>query len=606
MLVGASTHLPASFQWLLATVAQVFAGYGFYRGAYRALRNGSADMDVLIAMGTTAAYALSTISWLFHLDLPLYFESSVFILLFVLFGQWLESRFTKKASQAIQDLLRLQPHVVHIESAGIFTNKNIDEVVVGNILHVLVGERIPVDGVVVSGEAEVDESMMTGESLPVLKKVGDKVFAGTLNNNGLLRIEARGVGADTLLAHIVAMVEQAQSSKAPAQKLADKIAAWFVPAVLLIALATFLGCYYWGIGAYQGILNAISVVVIACPCALGLATPIVIVVAAGIGARMGILFKDAGAFDKARMLKTLFVDKTGTLTSGTMQVAAVVPHESVETLELLSIAITLESQLKHPLAQAIVGYAAKSGAPLLAVDGFRSFPGKGVEGTVSGKPCGVGSPAFALESSVAVDVEGVSSKGGTPVVVWRAGVLLGYLIVTDSLREHAREMVQGLRNLGVGVEMLTGDTQQAAKQVGDAVGITVRHAALLPRAKLREIEAAKAGGATVGMLGDGINDAPSLAAADVGIALEASTDVALESASIALLGGDLLGVVNAIKLSRATHNKILQNLFLAFIYNVVAIPLAAFGYLTPAVAAAAMAMSSLSVVLNALLLGKRT
>lgn len=608
MLFSLHNFIPPWVQWTLATVVQVIAGYEFYRSSYYALRNGAADMNVLIAMGTTAAWLLSTASWAFQLDVPLYFESSVFIFLFILFGRWLEARFTRKASQAIHDLLQLQPRVVHMEIDGKITDQNIENVVVGNVLQVLVGERIPVDGVVVAGDAEVDESMMSGESLPVRKIVGQKVFAGTLNINGVLKIEAREIGVDTLLSHIVAMVSQAQNSKAPAQKLADTISAWFVPAVALTAMMTFL--FYWmmGMGGYVGLLNAITVLVIACPCALGLATPIVIVVAAGMGARMGILFKDAEVFDKARSLKTLFVDKTGTLTTGAMEVSLASPNSPVEASELVSVAASLEQQLKHPLAQAIVGYATKIGAQLLEVESFMSYPGRGIEGKLAGYECGVGSVAFAEEQGIVFDrlqLESSAVQGGTLILVWQEKKFMGYFVLTDRVRSHASEMVKGLEGMGIHVVMITGDREQAASEVAKEVGISERYAGLLPQEKLEVIKRAKSDGSIVGMVGDGINDAPALAAADVGIALEASTDVALESASIALLGGDLNGVVNAVKLSRETQRKIRQNLFLAFIYNVVAIPLAIFGFLTPAIAAAAMAMSSLSVVINALTLFRK-
>jgi Cu+-exporting ATPase len=597
MLFGYHVPIPAWIQWTLATIVQLFAGYGFYRDSYHALRGGAADMNVLIAMGTTAAWGMSTLSWLFGWGIPLYFESSVFIIVFILIGRWLESRFRRKASQAIRGLLELQPQVAHAERNGIFVDRNVEDVIVGDLLKILVGERVPVDGVVIEGEAEVDESMMTGESRPVRKIVGDKVFAGTLNNNGVLKIKAQGVGADTLLAHIVAMVSQAQNSKAPAQKLADKISSWFVPGVILLSILTFFGALLFGVGAQQGIVNAISVLVIACPCALGLATPIVIVVAAGLGAKLGILFKDAEVFEKVRSMKTLFVDKTGTLTSGAMNV------EAVGTDELLSVAGSLERQLKHPLAQAIVGAAEKKGVSLVDVEAFKSYPGKGVEGKLGSKLCGLGSLAFAREKGIEFDRDRVENRvkgGGTPIVVWKDGIFLGFFVVTDHVRPHAFEMVRDLGEMGIHVAMLTGDREEAASEVADAVGIRDYYAALLPQDKLAAIEKAKSEGIVVGMVGDGINDAPSLAAADVGIALEASTDVALESASIAILGGNLMGVVDAVKLSQATHKKILENLFLAFIYNIIAIPLAAFGFLTPAIAAAAMALSSLSVVLNAL------
>ncbi len=603
MVLGSPFEMPAWLQWSLATAVQLIGGWSFYQGAYRALRSGVADMDLLIAMGTTAAWAVSSASWLFEWHLPLYFESSVFIIVFVLLGRWIESHYRHKATEAIRQLLYLQPRMAHVEKGKTLLLVPVEQIVKGDVLRVLVGERIPVDAEVVSGEAEVDESLLTGESKPVVKHPGEKVYAGTLSVNGALRIKAVGVGADTFLAHIVQMVSQIQHTKAPAQRLADAISAKFVPAVIAIACATIALVWGWTGQLGQGVLNAISVLVIACPCALGLATPIVVVVAAGLGARKGILFKDAAIFEKVRDMQVLYVDKTGTLTTGSMKIAFLNPSQGHDPRELLTIAASLEKQLKHPLAQAIVDAAAEHNLTLKPVEGFKSFPGKGIEGKIGSVRYGVGSLMFARERAVLMEMKALERAlegGGTLLLVWKENVLLGYLILTDHVREGAREMVSSLQKMGMRVVMLTGDYQIPADRIARETGITEVHAQLLPQEKLAQIEGAKRQGRVVGMLGDGINDAPALMAADIGIALGASTDVALESASIALVRNDLNGVVEAIQLSRASYRKIAQNLFLAFIYNVIAIPLAVCGYLTPLIAAGAMTLSSLSVVFNAL------
>ena len=512
MLFGHQTILPLSVQWVLATIVQVVGGYSFYRDSFKALRNGAVDMNTLIAMGTTAAWGMSTVVYFFRLDAPIYFESSVFIIAFVLIGRGLEFRFKRKATEALRKLLQLQPRIVHIERDGVFVDNNIEDVAIGDHLQVLVGERVPVDGVVVDGDAEVDESMMTGESRPVRKIAGSKVFAGTLNNNGMLRIAAQQVGSDTLLAHIVRMVSQAQNSRAPAQKLADKISSWFVPAVIATAAATFLAVWLRVGDAPQALLNSISVLVIACPCALGLATPIVIVVAAGIGATMGILFKDAEVFEKARSMKVLFVDKTGTLTTGAMDVSGIYPSNKGDETALLSIAASLEKQLKHPLAQAVVNAAEMRGVALQKVESFMAFPGKGVEAKVGGQSCGLGSLSFAQERRLnfeAKELEALVKEGETPVVVWKEGIPLGFLVVADRVRDNAATAVEALTAMGVHVVMITGDRLQAAKAVAESVGITDYRAGLLPQDKLAAIEKAKGQGRVVGMLGDGINDAPA-------------------------------------------------------------------------------------------------
>ena len=613
MLAGRHGLLPVAWQWALATPVQFLVGWRFYRGAWLSLRGGGANMDVLVALGTSMAYLLSV--WT-ALTAPhhghVYFEASVSVITLVLLGKWLEQRARRQTAGAIEALLKLAPTTARVERDGAVQDVPVAEVRVGEVVWVREGESAPVDGVVIDGQGSVDESLLTGESAPVSKGVDSPVYAATRNLQGVLRLRATGVGADTQLAAIIRQVGEAQGSKAPIQRLADVISGYFVPAVLAIAVATLLA-----VGASSGdweraIMQAVAVLVIACPCALGLATPTAIMVGTGVGARHGILIRNADVLERARALDALVLDKTGTLTEGRPRVVAVLPHAGVAMDELLRVAAALEAGSTHPLARAVRERAAEAGVAVPAVDDFADVPGHGVCGTVDGHAVALGAPRWVAElCGVPVDTvldasaRAAQADGQTVVGVVREGAMLGWLALADRLRVGAREAVAQLAALGVHARMLTGDNRHTAAAIAREAGIAEFTAEVLPQdkaAEVRRLQQAHPG--TVGMAGDGINDAPALAAADVGFAIGAGTDVAIEAADVVLVGSDLRGVATAIGLSRATVRKIRQNLFFAFVYNVLGIPLAAFGLLNPVLAGAAMALSSVSVVGNSLLLNR--
>ncbi|MFA7280213.1 MAG: heavy metal translocating P-type ATPase [Sterolibacterium sp.] len=611
--------LPRWLQLVLATPVQFWIGWRFYRGAFNALRGGGGNMDVLVALGTSMAYLLSLVVTLAGLQHQhVYFEASATVITLVLLGKILEARAKARTSQALEALIRLQPQTAWIERQGELVEMAVKAILPGDIFIVRPGESVPVDGEIVEGRSTLDEAMLTGESLPVAKRSGDKLFAATVNGAGLLRCRATGVGSHTLLAGIINMVERAQGSKAPVQRLADKIAAIFVPVVSAIALLTFVAWWIFSGDFTVALINAVAVLVIACPCALGLATPTAIMVGTGQGAKAGILIKDAEALELAEKIAVLAVDKTGTLTRGKPVVTDLVPLNGVSADDLLQVAATLEQGATHPLAAAIVLRAADAGIALLSLQNVTALPGKGLRGEVAGVQCLLGSPGFIEEEGLQFAIEALlplQQAGKSTVVVVRAGQVLGILAVRDPLRDTTRAAVAGLHALGVEIVMLTGDNAETAAVIAREAGISRYQAGVLPGDKAQAIVALKADAAKrskcVGMAGDGINDAPALAAADVGFAMGAGSDVAMETAGVTLMRDDLNSVADAIDLSRATLAKIRQNLFFAFIYNVLGIPLAAFGLLNPVIAGAAMAMSSVSVVSNSLLLrrwqpGRRT
>ena len=604
--------LPRWLQLVLATPVQFWIGRRFYVGAYKALRGGGANMDVLIALGTTMAWGLSAIVTLFGLqDQHVYFEASAVIITLVLMGKLLEARAKLGTSAAIEALMRLQPKTARVERDGALVEVPVASMHQGDVFVVRSGESIPVDGVVASGESGVDESMLTGESLPIHKRQGDKVYAGTLNQQGMLRCQAEGVGAATMLAGIIRLVREAQGTKAPIQRLADQVAGVFVPVVVAISALTF--ALWWGIGGElaPALVNAVAVLVIACPCALGLATPTAIMVGTGRGAQVGVLVKNAVALEQAEKIRTLIVDKTGTLTEGRPVVTDVVAAAGCTERDLVAAAAGLESGSAHPLAHAVLEYAKQLGLAPAPVRGFQSLTGKGVQGTLDLPALGgeqtllLGAPAFLAESGLAIDAAAVGplvEQGKTVIAVGGGGRILGYLAIADKLRPSSREAVAKLKSMGMEVVMLTGDNAATAKAIAAAAGVSSYRAQVLPGEKAAAVAEFKTAGRVVGMVGDGINDAPALAAADVSFAIGAGSDVALEAADIALMRSDLLSVADAISLSRATLSKIRQNLFFAFVYNVLGIPLAAAGMLNPVIAGAAMALSSVSVVSNSLLL----
>ena len=600
-----SLMIPGWGQFVLASIVQFWLGARFYRAGWQAARALSGNMDLLVALGTSAAWGLSTWIWLRtgHAR-GLYFESSALLITFVLFGKWLETRARRSTATAILALMRLRPETARIRQSDVETDVPIADVRHGDLIVVRPGERIPVDGRIREGSGAIDASMLTGESLPVDHGVGDAVSAGSFNTDGNLVIETTAIGAETMLARIVRLVEDAQASKAPIQRLADRVSAVFVPVVLAIALLTWGGWMVAGTQPSIAILNAVSVLVIACPCALGLATPTAIMVGTGIAARRGILIRDAAALEKAFAVQVVAFDKTGTLTLGKPSLARIVPAS------FLADAAALQAGSEHPLAEAV--RAAAAGLAVDPVRDFRSFAGLGVAGSVGGQSLLLGNTRLMEQHGVVLDAlrldaEAMMAMGYTVSYLARAEppALLAVLGFADTVKPGAKAAIDRLHAMGLRTVMLTGDGEGAANATAAAVGIGSVRARVLPADKAAAIAALRADGSVVAMVGDGVNDAPALAAADIGIAMAGGTDVAMETAGITLMRGDVSLVADAIEVSRRTTRKIWQGLFWAFAYNVLGIPLAALGYLSPLLAGGAMALSSVSVVGNALLLRRR-
>lgn len=606
MFTGHGEFLPRWVQFLLATPVQFWVGKRFYVGAWHALRGGGANMDVLVALGTSMAYLFSAVVTLMGLTgQHVYFEASAAIITLILMGKLLEARAKGKTSAAIEQLLQLQPKTARVEKDGEVVEVEIARIQVGDLVIIRPGERIPVDGEVVEGRSSVDESMLTGESLPVGKEAGKKVYAATQNGQGMLKCRALGVGAHTALGEIVRLVEEAQGSKAPIQRLADTISGIFVPVVVAIALVT-LGLWWWlGGGFTVALVNAVAVLVIACPCALGLATPTAIMVGTGRGAQAGVLVRNAAALERAEKIRTLVVDKTGTLTAGKPTVTDVEPTAPYDQGQLLQLAAAVEQGSEHPLARAVLDYAKEQGVKPGPLEDFHAEAGRGVRARVDGALIRLGSPAYLAQEGINLDsavAERLAAEGKTVVAVARDNALAGFLAIADTLRPTSVRAVARLRAMGIQVVMLTGDNRATAQAIARQAGIEEFRAEVLPQHKAESVQALKANGTVVGMAGDGVNDAPALAAADVSFAIGSGSDIAIEAADITLMRSDLMSVADAIALSRATLGKIRQNLFFAFFYNVLGIPLAALGMLNPVIAGAAMAMSSVSVVSNSLLL----
>jgi len=594
---GSNVHadiLPRWLQFALATPVQFWIGWRFYVGGWNAIRGGSGNMDVLVALGTSMAWLYSTVVLFADLHQHVYFEASATVITLVLMGKILEARAKAKTGAAIEALMKMQPSTAHVERDGQLVEVAVATLIPGDTVVVRPGEAVPVDGEVVTGNSSANEAMLTGESLPVAKTPGDEVFAATINGDGLLRCKATGVGSRTLLAGIIRLVEEAQGSKAPVQRLADKVAAIFVPVVTAIALVTFVGWWLWSDNFTLALVNAVAVLVIACPCALGLATPTAIMVGTGLGAKAGILIRNAQALELAEKINVLAVDKTGTLTEARPIVTEIIVGADGTASEVLRLAASLEQGSTHPLASALVAEAKARGLALDTPQDVTAEPGRGISGSVAGKVLCVGSPEW-----LGVPV---GETPGSQIAVAVDGKVIGSIAVADPLRDSSRAAVAQLQKLGVEVVMLTGDNAATAAEIARQAGVTRFEANVLPGEKARHVAALKASGKTVGMAGDGINDAPALAAADVSFAMGAGADVAMQAADVTLMRNDLGGVADAISLSRATLRKIRQNLFWAFIYNVLGIPAAALGFLNPVVAGAAMAMSSVSVVSNSLLL----
>jgi Cu+-exporting ATPase len=603
--------------FILSTIVQFSAGLTFYRSAWKSLKNFSSNMDVLVAMGITAAYGYSVLALfkLFGLSGDVFFETSAMLITFIRFGKWLEARAKGQASQALKSLLHLQADRALLIVDGKEVEVPTSQVKAGDQVVVRPGEKIPVDGTIISGSSSVDESLVTGESLPVEKATGAEVTGATININGRLVVEATRVGGETLLAQIVRMVEEAQTDKAPIQRMADAVSSWFVPAVVAISLLTFLSWYgLAGADFLFAFKMAISVLVIACPCALGLATPTAIMVGSSIGLSSGILFKKASILENISRLQVVLLDKTGTLTTGSFSVTDLLCAEGVSETELLQLAASIESVSNHPLARAVVRSAEEQSVSLLSVDDVEEVGGYGLVCQLKGVETLAGNHRLMERKSVSVSVfdsqvNAWAGEGKSVVYVAMEGRALGVLALADTIKDGAVETITGLHQLGLETVMITGDRKTAAEAVAAQLGLDHVEAEVLPADKLGVVKRYQQQGRVTGMVGDGINDAPALAQADIGIAIGSGTDVAKETGDIVLVKGDIRDVERSIRLGRKTLTKIKQNLFWAFVYNIVGIPIAAgllypaFGIvLKPEFAGLAMAFSSVSVVTNSLLL----
>ncbi|KGR85509.1 heavy metal translocating P-type ATPase [Lysinibacillus odysseyi] len=598
-------------QLILATPVQFIIGKQFYVGAYKALRNGSANMDVLVVMGTSAAYFYSLYQAIItagsHHGPHLYFETSAVLITLILLGKLFEAKAKGRSSEAIKKLMGLQAKTAIVVRDGVEKEIPLEEVVIGDMILVKPGEKIPVDGEVVEGTTAVDESMLTGESLPVDKKAGDLLYGSTINKNGYIKMTATKVGRDTALAQIIKVVEDAQGSKAPIQRLADQISGIFVPIVVGIAVITFLVWIIWvKPGEFTPALEVlIAVLVIACPCALGLATPTSIMAGSGRAAEFGILFKGGEHLEQTQGIDTVVVDKTGTVTHGKPVLTDVYVADGQDEEKFLSLIGAAEKQSEHPLAQAIVQGIQDKGIELGSIQFFEAIPGYGVQATISGQGVIIGTRKLMLQygidiTSVLPAMEELEKDGKTAMLAGINGQYAGMVAVADTIKDTSKEAVHRLQEMGINVIMMTGDNERTAQAIGKEVGVDAVIAEVLPEGKADEVKKLQQQGKKVAMVGDGINDAPALATADIGMAIGTGTDVAMEAADITLIRGDLNSIADAILMSRKTMRNIKQNLFWAFAYNIIGIPIAAAGFLAPWVAGAAMAFSSVSVVLNAL------
>lgn len=613
-LFGVDWMLNGWLQLLLATPVQSWLGWRFYRAGWKAVMAKTGNMDLLVALGTSAAYGLSVYLLVKHAEhgMPhLYFEASAAVITLVLLGKWLEQRAKRQTADAIRALNALRPTTARVRRNGVESDISVDELVVGDVVIVRPGDRVAIDGEVVDGHSHIDESLVTGESLPVVKGVGDKVTGGAVNAEGVLVVRTTAIGAETTLARIIRMVESAQAAKAPIQRIVDRVSAVFVPVVLGIALATFLG---WALttGNWEtALINAVAVLVIACPCALGLATPTAIMAGTGVAARHGVLIKDAEALEVAHSVTVVAFDKTGTLTEGKPSLAAVEPIQGVAREDVLRFAAALQRSSSHPLAVAVMDKVRDERVPVPEAHEVRALPGRGIEGVVRGQKVALGSTRLLRELGLEEGLSGEAARrleGQGKTVSWLIGAdgdlrrVLGLLAFGDTVKPSAGAAVARLHELGIKTVMLTGDNRGAAEAVAKQLGIDEVRAEVLPGDKADVVKSLREAGEVVAFVGDGLNDGPALAAASVSYAMAGGADVATETAGITLMRGDPRLVADSLDVSRRTYSKIKQGLFWAFGYNVLGIPLAALGLLNPVIAGAAMAFSSVSVVLNALTL----
>ncbi len=596
--------LSHEIELVLATIAQFGSGWIFYTSAFAAIRSGTLTMDVLVALGTSVAYGFSIYQMAVgHHEM--YFETSAWLITFILLGKLLEDIAKGRTSEAIQKLMALQPSVAHVERDGQWMDIPTKDIVVGDKIQVRAGEKIPVDGIILEGNSTVDEAMLTGESVPVEKGRSSQVMGATVNVSGTFIMKATAIGEATMLSQIIKVVEQAQASKASIQRIADVVASYFVPVVIGIAILT-MGIWYFGLGSTVGdaLLYGTAVLVIACPCALGLATPTSIMVGSGLGAEHGVLIKSAEFLEKAGHINAIIMDKTGTLTEGKLSVTKVL-YTAGDEMYNLAFTVNLEKGSTHPIAQAIVKYGASKGVPQMIVKEFQDIPGKGLEGRIAGKWIQVGHTRWMQELGVDLaawteDIHELEKSGNSVSILLVDHEVCAIWAVADTLRPETPEVVKALQRQGIEVWMVTGDNARTANYIAEQAGIRHVVAEVLPQDKANTIESLQAKGLSVGMVGDGINDAPALALADIGFGIGQGTDVAIEAADIVLVRNDLRTLVQAVNISRKTMTNIKQNLFWALIFNCIGIPLAAAGYLSPIIAGTAMAFSSVTVVSNAL------